>query len=113
MGTERKKNRMGMQGKKAMNEKGKTGVGEGKGRRWGKGSREGEGKRGRDLLDKCQTTCYAPVSDCMGRPITYSYGSYSTRTTMKRTNFARRFDKPDLNFQKFILVAKARHIQKS
>jgi len=27
--------------------------------------------------------------------------SYSTRTiTMKRTNFSRRFDKPDLNFQK-------------
>jgi len=29
---------------------------------------------------------------------------------MKRTNFARRFDKPDLNFQKFILVAKAQVI---
>ena len=27
--------------------------------------REGEGKRGRDLLDQCQTTSYAPVSDCM------------------------------------------------
>ena len=26
--------------------------------------------------------------------------SYSTRTTMKRTNFPRRFGKPDLNFQK-------------
>jgi len=26
--------------------------------------------------------------------------SYSTRTTMKRINFSRRFDKPDLNFPK-------------
>jgi len=37
--------------------------------------------------------------------------SYSTQTTMKRTNFSRRFDKPDLNFQKkIILTAKAQAI---
>jgi len=28
--------------------------------------------------------------------------SYSTRKTMKRTNFSRRFDKPNLNFQKVL-----------
>ena len=47
-----------------------------------------------------------PLGDCTERPITCpSYAlhtllkrSYSTRTTMKRTNFSRRFDKPDLNF---------------
>ena len=34
----------------------------------------GEGEeRGRDLPDQCQTTSYVPVSDCVGRPITYSY----------------------------------------
>ena len=45
----------------------------------------------------------APLGDCVGRPITCMHAplerSYSTRTTMKRTNFSRRFNKPDLNFQ--------------
>ena len=45
----------------------------------------------------------APLSDCVGRPITCMHAplerSYSTRTTMKRTNFSRRFNKPELNFQ--------------
>jgi len=30
-------------------------------------------ERGRYLPDQCQTTSNAPVSDCMGRPIAYSY----------------------------------------
>ena len=34
--------------------------------------------------------------------------AYSTRTTMKRTNFPRRFDKPDLNFQKVYTQPKLR-----
>jgi len=33
--------------------------------------------------------------------------SYSTRTTTKRTNFSRRFDKPDLNFQKVYTQSKS------
>jgi len=46
-----------------------------------------------------------PLGDCMGsllpvlRMHTLLERSYSTRTTMKRTNFPRQFDKPDLNFQ--------------
>jgi len=51
--------------------------GKGKERSWG-GERDERGElrkggkeRGRDLLDQCQTTSYAPVSDCMGRPKTY------------------------------------------
>jgi len=40
--------------------------------------------------------------------------SYSTRTTMKRTNFARRFDKLDFNFQKVNTHSQSSgHIQKS
>jgi len=50
--------------------------GEGNERSWG-GEEEERGKGGKDrgsvLPDQCQTTSYAPVSDCMGRPITYSY----------------------------------------
>ena len=75
------------------------------------GEEEREGRRGGDLLNQCQTTSYAPMSDCMGRPrpITYSYAYvhvpvgtviFDTNNHMKRTNFSRQFDKPDLNFQK-------------
>ena len=40
--------------------------------------------------------------------------SYSTRTTMKRTNFARRFDKLDFNLQKVNTHSQSSgHIQKS
>ena len=33
----------------------------------------GRDERGRDLPDHCQTTSYAPVSDCMGRAYSYTY----------------------------------------
>jgi len=79
-------------------EKGRRGVGEGKGF---------AGPMSNYFL-------YAPVSDCMGRPRMHTYlleRSYSTRTTMKRTNFPRRFDKPNLNFQKvYTHIAKAQVI---
>ena len=40
--------------------------------------------------------------------------SYSTRTTMKRTDFSRRFNKPDLNVQKVYAHSQSSgHIQKS
>ena len=62
-----------------------------------------------------------PLGNCMRRPITcpsYAYTllerSYSTRTTMKRTNFPPRFDKLDLNFEKVYTHSQSSgHIQKS
>jgi len=44
----------------------------------------------------------ANLGYCIGRPIICPSHAYpvGTRTTMKRTAFPRRFDKPDLNFQK-------------
>jgi len=57
----------------------------------------------------CPYRKLAPMSDCTRRPIgglpvlrmlALLERLYSTRTTMKQSNFSRRFDKPDLNFQK-------------
>jgi len=91
----------------------------GKGRRRREGDELGRGGEGKGFAGPMSNYfLYAPVIDCMGTPITYSYAylhmyllerSYSTRTTMERTNFSRRFDKPDLNFQKVYTG----HIQKS
>ena len=55
-----------------MREEGRKGNGRGKWKKE-KGRRGVGEKRGSVLPDQCQTTSYAPVSDCMGRPITYSY----------------------------------------
>jgi len=49
---------------------------------------EGEGgiERGRDLLDQYQTTSCGPVSDCMGRPITYTFAYILVGTVIFDTN---------------------------
>jgi len=81
------------------------------GEKLGEGEETGEGKEreGKGFagpMSKYFLHVYAPVSDCMGSPVTCSYvyvyllgRSYSRRTTVKRSNFCRRFEKPDLNFQ--------------
>jgi len=67
MGTERKEGRKG-NGRGKGRRRGGEELGRGRGRDGGRGK-----EKGRDLPDQGQTTSYTPVSDCMERPITYSY----------------------------------------
>ena len=53
----------------------------------------------------------APLGDCMGTPITCHSCSYpvgmvvfNAKKPMKRTDFSRQFDQPDLNFQKVLYI---------